>query len=115
MSGSEFSRAVIKKSALSTNSGLRHIHLACEGANGTFDLELGVGRRSVLFTLTVPALLLEKSERAASSLLLPLSMQETSVVDVIDVTDGLKICAIDDSQVNRPFKVEHVRSINRIP
>jgi len=60
--------AVIKKTALSTNSGLRHTILAIEGACGTARLALGEGGRTVVFTMELPAMLLPASSKDRSPL-----------------------------------------------
>jgi hypothetical protein len=49
--------AIFKKSGLSTNAGLRHISLACEGAHGLFDLNLGPSGNTVILTIVMPAAL----------------------------------------------------------
>jgi len=117
---------VVTRSSLSTNSGLKHIHLACEGACGSFDLVLGSDSRSVIFTLRMPALLLQ-ARPATTDVAIAIRPESSGAVDK-DIEDspgatqmlvnseqfirapapppelsvntgGLKVCALDDSQV----------------
>jgi len=92
--------------SISTNSGLYHIHLACQGAAGSFDLHLGSrnGRNTVILEAFLPARqdAFSKVGKAAShndnhaavpdSVPLENSLQEF-------IPEGLKICVIDDSKV----------------
>lgn len=83
---------LMRNTSHSTNSGLRHIALACGGANGTFELSLGSRNNSVLFELSMPALLME------------MPLQKSDVVGPLREEDeefihGLRIFAMDDSKV----------------
>jgi hypothetical protein len=60
--------AIFKKSGLSTNAGLRHISLACEGARGRFDLNLGPSGNTVILTITMPAVLVRQPVKKRPSL-----------------------------------------------
>jgi len=101
-------RTTTKRSthSISTNSGLYHIHLACQGAAGSFDLHLGSrnGRNTVILEAFLPARqdAFSKVGKAAShndnhaavpdSVPLENSLQEF-------IPEGLKICVIDDSKI----------------
>jgi len=101
-------RTTTKRSAhsISTNSGIYHIHLACQGAAGSFDLRLGSqnGRNTVILEAFLPARqdafskegkeARQNDNHAAvpDSAPLMISIQET-------IPEGLKICVIDDSKV----------------
>ncbi len=125
------STATVVRSSLSTNSGLKHINLACEGAGGSFDLSLGSDGRSVVFTLRMPALLLE-ARPASAHIARASRIQSSGASDISTSADvwfsapsltyedpdksfsppvpppdssadivGLKVCALDDSQASK--------------
>ena len=107
----------LKNSARSTNSGIRHIKLACSGAGGSFSLIPNMGLQSILLTLSFPAALVP-----ATKVVLPrkLSTDDTQVPCFgnfrtphnLVTPKSIGICVIDDSMVrNRIFVV--INSFNR--
>jgi hypothetical protein len=90
---------------ISTNSGMYHIHLACHGAAGSFNLKFGSknGRATVVLEISLPVRLGGKAgdQGAAGqtdkSVVAPTSAHLATSHEPIP--EGLKICAIDDSKV----------------
>ena len=96
----------LKKSSLSTNSGLRHIHLASKGCFGSFDLSPGDSGSSVVLTITMPCRRLDptplqeanvpKSSPAVDN---PVMVREEASGGSTSILHGLTIYALDDSPV----------------
>jgi hypothetical protein len=85
----------VKKSSSSTNSGLRHISMACKGAGGSFSLSISDDKAFVVLTLTFPAVVIPASPAAVAVQAKPTSQ------DHMPCAYGLSpiISAIDDSEV----------------
>ena len=89
----------IKKSSSSTSCGLKHIGMACRGAGGSFDLSLTKesGVRTVVFTLTLPVVLLPARREVSS--LKSVSSTNNFAQLMRRPSSALNVCAIDDSTV----------------
>jgi hypothetical protein len=96
-------RATKVSNGISTNSGMHHIHLACHGAAGSFDMKLSsrYGRNMVVLEVSLPVRLPcaedpgvggQKDSRVASTTVELANSQEP-------IPEGLKVCCIDDSKV----------------
>jgi hypothetical protein len=92
--------------SISTNSGLYHIHLACHGAAGWFDLKLGSrkGRTTVVLRVSLPVRQdvvrcaeIQVAAGQIGSYVAPTSAHLNSSQG--SIPEGLKICAIDDSKI----------------
>jgi hypothetical protein len=99
-------RSAKVSNSISTNSGMYHIHLACHGAGGSFDLKLGSknGRNTVILEVSLPArqdvVRCAENQGAAGqtgSCIAPTSAHLATSQD--SIPEGLKICVIDDSKV----------------
>jgi len=96
------SPATKRASSNSTNSGLYHISLACQGVSGSFDIRIGSknSRKTVVLSIRVPIVigkpaLEQRSLIGSSKLALPTSPDSAAEL----LPGGLKICMIDDSKV----------------
>jgi hypothetical protein len=93
----------LKKTSNSTNSGLRHIHLAATAGGGSFDLKLSESDpTTVVLTVRLPAAVsLTPPPESVMSKSFPSGDLELATLggDIGHTPCRLRICAIDDSKV----------------
>jgi hypothetical protein len=82
------------KTANSTNSGLKHLSLACKGAGGSFEIYLGKAGKSVVVRLVLPAQRLVGTALDQRRPVTPLPTHGRAIA-----TLNLRICCLDDTQV----------------
>eukprot|EP00613_Pedinella_sp_CCMP2098_P072349 CAMPEP_0171917038 /NCGR_PEP_ID=MMETSP0993-20121228/15557_1 /TAXON_ID=483369 /ORGANISM="non described non described, Strain CCMP2098" /LENGTH=670 /DNA_ID=CAMNT_0012552725 /DNA_START=246 /DNA_END=2258 /DNA_ORIENTATION=+ len=80
----------------STNSGLAHVTLACNGARGSFELLLGKQRKSVIARIKLPA----KKQKHVNDLVPRVQAERhSSRPERKVIFPGLRVCCIDDSKM----------------